>query len=57
MELLLGLAALLLVVYPMWKITERSGLSPYWALVCIIPLGLIVLLWVIAMRPWPHERA
>lgn len=57
MELLVGVVALLLVVYPMWKITERSGLNPYWALVCIIPLGLVVLLWVIAMRPWPDGRA
>ncbi len=57
MELVVGLIGLVLVLYPMWKITERSGLNPMWTLVCLIPVGLIVLLWVIAMRPWPGERA
>ncbi|MFO1106826.1 MAG: hypothetical protein U1E34_12050 [Amaricoccus sp.] len=50
MTLILGLIGMLLIVIPMWKITERAGLSPYWAIACIVPLGLIVLLWVIAYR-------
>jgi hypothetical protein len=57
MELVVAVIGIALVLYPMWKITERSGLNPLWTLVCVVPLGLVVLLWVIAMRPWPGERA
>jgi hypothetical protein len=57
MELVVAVIGVVLILWPMWKITERSGLNPLWTLVCLIPLGLIVLLWVIAMRPWPGERA
>lgn len=57
MEILAAIVGIVLILYPMWKITERSGLNPLWTLVCLIPLGLIVLLWVIAMRPWPAARA
>ena len=57
MEFIIAIIGVALLLYPMWKITERSGLNPLWTLVCIIPLGLIVLLWVIALRPWPAERA
>ena len=57
MEILLALVAIALVLYPMWKITERSGLNPLWTLVCLVRFGFIALLWVIAMRPWPGERA
>ena len=50
MTLILALIGMLLIVIPMWKITERAGLNPYWSIACIVPLGLIVLLWVIAYR-------
>ena len=52
-----AVAGLVLVLYPMWKITTRAGLNPLWTLLCVIPLGLIVLLWVIALRRWPGEPA
>ncbi|MBA3325141.1 MAG: hypothetical protein H0T41_07745 [Rhodobacteraceae bacterium] len=57
MEILIAVIGLALVLYPMWKITGRSGLNPLWTLLCVIPLGLIVLLWMIALRPWPGEGA
>lgn len=57
MEFVLTLVGIVLVLYPMWKITGRSGLNPWWTLICVIPLGIIALLWMIALRPWPGERA
>lgn len=39
-------------IIPMWKLCERGGLHPFWSLVCLIPLGLVVLLWILAFwRP------
>ena len=57
MEIVVGIVALVLVLYPMWKITGRAGLNPLWTLLVVIPLGLIVLLWMIALRPWTGESA
>lgn len=45
------LIGMLVTIVPMWKLTERSGYNPLWSLVCLIPLGLIVLLWVLAFKP------
>ena len=38
------------VVYPFWRILPRYGLPAWYALFAIIPLGAIVLLWVVAFR-------
>ena len=48
------LGAVLLVV-PMWLILPRAGLSSYWAFCALIPLGVVVLLWVLALRRWPGD--
>ncbi len=50
MGTLLFLIAMVLTIIPMWKLTEKAGLNPLWSLVCIVPLGLIVLLWIVASR-------
>jgi uncharacterized membrane protein len=50
MELILILIGFALTIVPMWKLCERGGIAPAWSLVCIIPFGLIVLLWVLAFR-------
>ena len=50
---LLIIAALTIV--PFWKILPRAGLSPWLALVTIIPLGTLVLLWVLAFKRWPGD--
>ncbi len=42
----------LLVVYPFSRILPRAGLSPWWALAAFVPIGAIVLLWVVAFRDW-----
>jgi hypothetical protein len=56
MELLVILVVAALTVVPTWRLCERGGIAPAWALVCVVPLGLIVLLWVLAFRA-PAWRA
>jgi hypothetical protein len=53
MELIWFLIGAALTIVPMWKLTERAGLNPMWSLVSITGIGLIVLLWVLALRPGP----
>ena len=48
------LAALLLVI-PLWMILPRAGIAPAWSLVAFIPLGALVLLWVLALKRWPTD--
>ncbi|WP_170258853.1 hypothetical protein [Oceanicella actignis] len=50
MEGLLYIVMAALVVIPMFKLLPGYGINPLWALICAIPLGLIVLLWVMAAR-------
>ncbi|MEM6636508.1 MAG: hypothetical protein AAF667_11510 [Pseudomonadota bacterium] len=39
-----------LVVYPLIKIMPRHGLSPMWALLAVLPVGVVILLWIIAFK-------
>jgi hypothetical protein len=57
MEWLLYLIAAAATIIPMWRLYERAGYNPIWSLVCVVPLGLIVLLWVLAFRTGPNEVA
>ncbi|MCA8867503.1 MAG: hypothetical protein KDA67_02545 [Rhodobacteraceae bacterium] len=45
---LLIMAALLVI--PFWRILPRFGIPNWVALVAIIPLGALVLLWVVAFK-------
>jgi hypothetical protein len=56
MELLVYILFAAIVIFPMWKLCERAGLNPMWSLVSAIPLGLLVLLYVLALREWPGDR-
>lgn len=50
MEIVIFLIIGALVIVPLFKLLPTYGLNPYWALVAIVPLGVIVLLWVMASR-------
>ena len=39
-----------LVVVPFWKILPRHGLQPWFALLALIPIGAIILLWIVAFK-------
>ncbi|HSF96867.1 MAG TPA: hypothetical protein VLA52_17710 [Thermohalobaculum sp.] len=57
MHPLLILVVTALVVIPFWMILPRAGVAPAWALAAIIPLGAVVLLWVLALKSWPGDTA
>jgi hypothetical protein len=50
MEFLVWLIATALIIIPMLKLLPHFGINKYWAAACIIPLGVLVLLWVMAMK-------
>ncbi|MBP7242050.1 hypothetical protein [Amaricoccus sp.] len=50
MEFIVYLIGMALVLVPMWKLTGRSGINPAWSLVCLLPAGIVVMLWVLAYR-------
>jgi hypothetical protein len=41
-------------IVPSWRILRRAGLSPWWSLFSLVPLGTIPVLWIIAYRRWPR---
>ena len=43
-------------VIPMLKLLPHFGINKYWAAACVIPLGVLVLLWVMAMKLQELER-
>jgi hypothetical protein len=40
-------------VFPFWRILDRVGYKPVFSLLALIPGGVLVLLWVIALAKWP----
>jgi len=55
MGILLWLAVTAATVFAFWKILPRAGIAEAWALVAVVPLGAVVLLLVLALRPWPGD--
>jgi RsiW-degrading membrane proteinase PrsW (M82 family) len=41
-----------LTVVPLWRICGRAGFSPMWSVLGVVPLGAIVVLWMLALRRW-----
>lgn len=39
-----------LTVVPLFKLLPKYRINPWWALAALVPMGLIVLLWVMAAR-------
>lgn len=44
------LIAVLALGVPLWKLLPRYGISPYFAIMAIVPAVGIILLWVIAFK-------
>ena len=51
------LAWALLVVIPFWKILPRRGIQAPFALFAILPIGAIVLLWIVAFKDREESNA
>lgn len=56
MEFLIWIAFTVLTIIPMLKLLPHFGIEKYWAAACVIPLGVLVLLWVMAMKLQELER-
>ena len=39
-----------LLAVPFWRILPRFGIAKWWALVAILPVGALILLWIVAFR-------
>jgi hypothetical protein len=53
MEFIFFVIWAVLMMIPMWKLTERAGINPLWSLVCLTGIGLLIMLWILAFRTGP----
>lgn len=42
-------------IYPIGRILNRIGLSPFWSIVAFIPIVNLIALWVLAFTGWPKQ--
>jgi hypothetical protein len=59
MEVLLGLVSGAIVIFPLWRITQRTGRDPWLSLLFLgtPPIGTIVFIAILAFGRWPAESA
>jgi ABC-type transport system involved in cytochrome c biogenesis permease subunit len=50
---LIGVA---IVVIPTWFLCKKAGFTPWLSLICVIPFGVLILLYVLAFAEWPSQR-
>ena len=46
----------LLQVVPFWRIFARMGLPPWLAIMAAVPLVNLIVLYYVALNPWPSQR-
>lgn len=46
----------LLQLVPFWRIFRRMGLPPWLAIMASVPLVNLIVLYYVALTPWPSER-
>lgn len=47
----------LILIFPIWKILQRAGFSPYMSLLTLVPyLGLLIVALVLAFAQWPVQQ-
>jgi hypothetical protein len=55
MDFIIYLIGVALTIIPMWRLTEKAGYNPLWSLVSVTGIGLIILLWLLALRLAPKQ--
>ena len=55
-EFLIWIVLVVATVVPMTKLLPHFGINKYWSLAAAIPLGALVLLWVMAAKLQELER-
>jgi hypothetical protein len=43
------------VLYPVGRILDRIGFSPFWSVLAMIPLVNLIALWGLAFIDWPRD--
>ena len=56
MEFLIGIAIMVATIIPMLKLLPHFGIKKYWVVACVIPIGTLILIWVMAMKLQDLER-
>jgi predicted PurR-regulated permease PerM len=60
MELILVLfiAALMVgvFVWPLWRICTKAGLPPALSLLTLLPFGIVIVLFIVALSDWPSLK-
>ena len=44
----------LVVVWPAARICSRLGFSPWLGILAVVPVANVILLWFVAVAPWPR---
>lgn len=44
------------VLYPIGRILNRLGLSPFWSVLVLVPFLNLIALWVLAFAEWPERK-
>ena len=55
-EFLIWLAITAATIIPMMKLLPHFGLDAKWAFVCVFPIAVLVLLWIMATKLQEMER-
>ena len=50
-----SLAMLVIVAWPASRICRRTGFPGWLGVLAVVPLANLVLLWVVALSPWPSD--
>lgn len=56
MEVVIWLLVAVATIVPMFKLLPHFGMNPWWAAVCIVPIGTIALLWLMALKLQEMDR-
>lgn len=56
MDTLFWLVVAAATIIPMLKLLPFFGINKLWAFACLLPIGTVVLLWVIAMKQQELEQ-
>lgn len=46
----------LATIIPMFKLLPHFGMNAWWAMICVVPIGTIALLWLMALKLQEMER-
>lgn len=41
------------ILYPIGRILDRLGFSPFWSVLVLVPFFNLLSLWILAFRDWP----